>query len=93
MFLRVANSKKVLLSKEGVSETWKQDLIENGDDLISVSEIISFAKTHHFENLIAVDNTANVNFVKYYIPLIEAGFDLVSCNKIANTFLLIFINK
>ena len=81
----VANSKKVLLSKEGVSETWKQDLIEKGDDLISVSEIISFAKTHHFENLIAVDNTANVNFVKYYIPLIEAGFDLVSCNKIANT--------
>jgi aspartokinase/homoserine dehydrogenase 1 len=81
----VANSKKVLLSKEGVSETWKQDLIENGDDLISVSEIISFAKTHHFENLIAVDNTANVNFVKQYIPLIEAGFDLVSCNKIANT--------
>ena len=81
----VANSKKVLLSKEGVSETWKQDLIENGDDLISVSEIISFAKTHHFENLIAVDNTANVNFVKHYIPLIEAGFDLVSCNKIANT--------
>ncbi len=81
----VANSTNVLLRKEGVSETWKKDLIENGDDTIAVSEIISFAKTHHFENLIAVDNTASVNFVKHYIPLIEAGFDLVSCNKIANT--------
>ena len=81
----VANSTNVLLRKEGVSETWKKDLTENGDDTIAVSEIISFAKTHHFENLIAVDNTASVNFVKHYIPLIEAGFDLVSCNKIANT--------
>lgn len=81
----VANSKKVLLSKDGISETWKENLIEHGDEHISITDVISFAKRHHFENLIAVDNTANVNFVKHYIPFIEAGFDLVSCNKIANT--------
>ena len=56
-----------------------------GEDTTSVNDIIEFAKTHHFENLIAVDNTASVSFVENYIPLIEAGFDLVSCNKIANT--------
>ncbi|MEO9569847.1 MAG: bifunctional aspartate kinase/homoserine dehydrogenase I [Polaribacter sp.] len=81
----VANSKKTLLQKNGVSKNWEEDLLINGEENISVDEIITFAKENHFENLIAVDNTASVNFVGNYIPLIEAGFDLVSCNKIANT--------
>jgi aspartokinase/homoserine dehydrogenase 1 len=81
----VANSKKVLLSKHGVSENWKKKLSESGVEDVSVKDIIAFAETHHFENLIAVDNTASANFVSNYIPFIEAGFDLVSCNKIANT--------
>ncbi|MDN3621126.1 bifunctional aspartate kinase/homoserine dehydrogenase I [Polaribacter undariae] len=81
----VANSKKVLLNKNGVSKDWKQNLLENGEENVTVDDIIAFAKANHFENLIAVDNTASVNFVSNYIPFIEAGFDLVSCNKIANT--------
>ena len=81
----VANSKKILLEKNGVTKNWEQNLEEKGEDTTSVNDIIEFAKTHHFENLIAVDNTASVSFVENYIPLIEAGFDLVSCNKIANT--------
>ncbi|TMM32172.1 bifunctional aspartate kinase/homoserine dehydrogenase I [Polaribacter aestuariivivens] len=81
----VANSKKVLLNKNGVSKNWEEDLELQRQENISVDDIISFAKAHHFENLIAVDNTASVPFVANYIPLIEAGFDLVSCNKIANT--------
>ena len=81
----VANSKKVLLNKEGVSKNWKQNLLEKGDENLGVDAVIAFAKAHHFENLIAVDNTASVNFTNTYIPFIEAGFDLVSCNKIANT--------
>lgn len=81
----VANSKKVLLQKDGVSKNWKDDLVALGDEKWTIKHIIDFAKAHHFENLIAVDNTASINFVGNYIPLIEAGFDLVSCNKIANT--------
>tara|TARA_B110000967_G_scaffold150994_1_gene154965 strand:- start:5544 stop:8942 length:3399 start_codon:yes stop_codon:yes gene_type:complete len=81
----IANSKKVLLYKNGVSKNWKEKLSEDGDENVSVQDIIAFAERHHFENLIAVDNTASVNFVGNYIPFIEAGFDLVSCNKIANT--------
>ncbi|WP_397447606.1 bifunctional aspartate kinase/homoserine dehydrogenase I [Polaribacter sp. R77954] len=81
----VANSKKVLLNKNGVSKNWKENLLENGEENVKVSDIIAFAKANHFENLIAVDNTASVNFVSNYIPFIESGFDLVSCNKIANT--------
>ena len=37
------------------------------------------------ENLIAIDNTASETFVGQYAKLIDAGFDLVSSNKIANT--------
>jgi homoserine dehydrogenase len=81
----VASSKKVLLQKTGVSKNWEQDLENSGRENIEIQDIIDFANTHHFENLIAVDNTASIPFVENYIPLIAAGFDLVSCNKIANT--------
>lgn len=80
----VANSRKVALVKNGVAQNWKNE-VENGLENYAIQDIIDFAKTHHLENLIAIDNTANKGFVDNYIPLIEAGFDLVSSNKIANT--------
>src|SRR5690606_6655740 len=80
----IANSKKLLLNKNGVDKNWKAAIkaspLEN-----SIETIIAFAKKHHLENLIAVDNTASSDFYKNYKPLVEAGFDLVSSNKIANT--------
>ena len=81
----VASSKKVLLQKNGVSKNWKQDLENLGQEHIKIKDIVAFANTYHLENLIAVDNTASIPFIENYIPLIAAGFDLVSCNKIANT--------
>ena len=81
----VASSKKVLLSKNGVSENWETELQQNGIDNYTTDTIIDFADTHHLENLIAVDNTASYDFIQQYIPLVKAGFDLVSSNKIANT--------
>lgn len=81
----VVDSKKMLLNKNGISKHWEQDIIEIGQENTSIKAITRFAKLHHLENLIAVDNTASVPFVANYIPLIESGFDLVSSNKIANT--------
>ncbi len=80
----IANSKQVLLNKNGAAKTWKDD-IAKVDGNLSINDIITFAKNHHLENLIAVDNTASSEFYKNYVPLVEAGFDLVSSNKIANT--------
>lgn len=80
----IANSKKLLLNKRGVDANWKEN-IKLAALETSIHEIISFAKAHHLENLIAVDNTASPDFYKNYVPLVEAGFDLVSSNKIANT--------
>ncbi|MFH6772458.1 bifunctional aspartate kinase/homoserine dehydrogenase I [Gaetbulibacter aestuarii] len=80
----ISNSRKLVLHKKGVGEHWKAD-IENSSTESSIEAIVDFARTHHLENLIAVDNTSSSDFHKNYIPLVEAGFDLVSSNKIANT--------
>ncbi|MBL4642757.1 MAG: bifunctional aspartate kinase/homoserine dehydrogenase I [Flavobacteriaceae bacterium] len=81
----IASSSKVILNAAGVSKNWEAELEENGIENTSIEAITAFAKKHHLENLIAVDNTANADFVSNYIPFVEAGFDLVSSNKIANT--------
>jgi homoserine O-acetyltransferase len=89
----IANSTNVLLNEKGASKNWKNELIEKGNKNNSIETVIEFAKQHHLENLIAVDNTANADFVTKYIPLVEAGFDLVSSNKIANTVSFSFYNE
>lgn len=80
----VANSRKVLLEKQGVGKTWKSDIVEKGQPY-TLTDIFDFAKEHHLENLIAIDNTASTEFVTQYTNFIANGFDLVSSNKIANT--------
>ncbi len=89
----VANSKKVLFAKHGVGENWRVDLENASDEHAITDNIISFAQENHLENLIAIDNTASAAFVENYIPLIEAGYDLISSNKIANTVSYDYYNK
>lgn len=79
----IANSKQVLLDKNGVHTHWEQT-IKNAKKYI-VSDIVTYAKNNHLENLIAVDNTASPIFYKNYRSFVAAGFDLVSSNKVANT--------
>lgn len=80
----IANSKKVVFNADGVSKNWKSELRTKGRPY-DKRDIFDFAKTHHLENLIAVDNTASQDFVAHYFDFVEHGFDLVSSNKIANT--------
>lgn len=80
----VANSKKVLFNPKGVSKSWKADIVSKGLEY-QIDDVFDFARNHHLENLIAVDNTANQDFVAHYFDFVENGFDLVSSNKIANT--------
>ncbi|MBF4506729.1 bifunctional aspartate kinase/homoserine dehydrogenase I [Flavobacterium sp. JLP] len=80
----IANSKKLLLNKNGVTSSWKNDIASKGDGY-TIQDIIAYANEYHLENLIAIDNTASATFVENYIPLIESSFDLISSNKVANT--------
>ncbi|WP_028891800.1 bifunctional aspartate kinase/homoserine dehydrogenase I [Tenacibaculum sp. 47A_GOM-205m] len=89
----IANSKKVLLTKNGVATNWSDELENTVDNQHTVDTVIDYAKEHHLENLVAVDNTASVDFIENYIPLVNAGFDLVSSNKIANTVSYDFYKK
>lgn len=88
----IANSKKVLLNKFGIGANWKNALEEKGESY-RVEDIIQYAKEHHLENLIAIDNTASDEFVSNYISLAENSFDLISSNKIANTIEYNFYNQ
>ncbi|MDN3671721.1 bifunctional aspartate kinase/homoserine dehydrogenase I [Flavobacterium branchiarum] len=80
----IANSKKVLLNKNGVTENWKND-VENNGVAYTINDVIAYANENHLENLIAIDNTASAAFVENYISLVESSFDLISSNKVANT--------
>ena len=80
----IANSRKILLNKKGISHTWEQDLAQATTES-KIENIIQWAKEHHLENLIAIDNTASSSFVENYDRLAENAFDLVSSNKIFNT--------
>ena len=80
----IANSKNVLLNKDGVSPNWVNEIQTNGF-AYNIKDIIAYANENHLANLIAVDNTASAAFVENYIPLVENGFDLISSNKVANT--------
>ncbi len=80
----LANSRKVLLNKNGLPKHWKKAISEQGA-AYTLDDIFRYATTHHLENLIAVDNTASGDFVSHYSEFVENGFDLVSSNKIANT--------
>ncbi|AUC83500.1 bifunctional aspartate kinase/homoserine dehydrogenase I [Lacinutrix sp. Bg11-31] len=88
----IANSKKVLFSKNGIDKNWKNTLETNGEHY-RIKDVFQFAKNNHLENLIAIDNTSSLDFVSNYIKLVEQGFDLVSSNKIANTIDLEFYNQ
>ena len=80
----LANSKNLLLNKNGISKKWEEEIKGKGIPY-TIDDIFNYAKIHHLENLIAIDNTASQDFVANYFDFIENGFDLVSSNKIANT--------
>ncbi len=80
----IANSKKLLLNKNGVSQNWRNEIQNNGFSY-TIDDVIAFANENHLENLIAIDNTASASFVGNYVKLAESSFDLISSNKVANT--------
>ncbi|WBV59687.1 ACT domain-containing protein [Chryseobacterium camelliae] len=80
----IANSKKMALNKGGFGSDWRQK-VNYSQTESSVEGLIDYAKEHHLENLVMVDNTASKDFVKHYDVFVDNGFDIVSSNKIYNT--------
>ena len=80
----IANSKKIAFNKAGFGSDWRQK-IKYSTTESSVDSLVDFAKEHHLENLVMVDNTASKDFVKHYPTFVDNGFDIVGSNKIYNT--------
>lgn len=88
----IANSKTLLFQPNGLQVNWRDDKLNLGNNY-QPEEVISFAKKHNLQNLILVDNTANIDFVQHYSHFVENDFHLVSSNKIANTLDLGFYKE
>ncbi|MGY0393425.1 aspartate kinase [Bizionia sp. KMM 8389] len=80
----ITNSKLAFYNDSGLKNSWSIDF-DKFSVPYSVKDIIQYVKTQGFQNVIAIDATASIDFVKNYVPLIESGFHIVSANKLANT--------
>ncbi len=79
----IANTSSVLFQQKN-HKNWQQQKLSQGVPY-TVQDIINYAKLHQLQNLIALDNTASLEFTDHYETLIKGGFHLISSNKIANT--------
>lgn len=88
----VANSKVGLFQEIQDSDDW-ETIFKDKAVSYSLDDVIAYVKAKEFSNLIAIDATASQQFVGKYKRLIEAGFHIVSANKIANTLEYGFYNQ
>ena len=79
-----ANSKVALFNDKGISNQWKTNF-SNSAKPYTIDAILNFVNHRKWDNLIAIDATASVEFVQKYTYLIQNGFHLISANKVANT--------
>lgn len=80
----ITNSSVAFFEKDGVKNQWEANFTQSAFPY-TITDIIEFVQNNHLENLIAVDATASDELVKFYIPLVQNGFDMVAANKKANT--------
>lgn len=88
----IANSKEALFQEIDKHDDWKS-LFSNGASPYGIQDVIDYVQSKNWINLIAIDATASQKFVREYKTLIEAGFHIVTANKIANTLEYDFYNK
>lgn len=83
-FVVIANSSKALFCSNGISTDWETEFKEYSENY-TTQDIVDFTKNNYFENLILVDATASEEIIRDYILYIQDGFNVVACNKKANT--------
>ncbi|RIY34255.1 bifunctional aspartate kinase/homoserine dehydrogenase I [Psittacicella hinzii] len=82
----IANSRKWLLDPKGLNldANWRLRLEEEGLEY-TLSDFIRRCEIDHVVNPVFVDCTSNQNIADSYVRLLEAGFNIVTPNKKANT--------
>lgn len=79
----LANSKRVLIDPNGITQKWKEDF----SSISIVRESNSFYKVANLYDAtkIAIDATASKEVSQYYPELLDHDFNIITANKIANT--------
>ncbi|OCQ20490.1 bifunctional aspartate kinase/homoserine dehydrogenase I [Pseudoalteromonas luteoviolacea] len=81
----VANSKKCLLSTDGIQfQDWQSQLAVSEVSL-SIDKLEQFVKANHLINPVIVDCSSSQVLADQYSQFLEAGFHVVAANKKANT--------
>jgi aspartokinase/homoserine dehydrogenase 1 len=81
----VANSRKLLLDKEGVSFTNWQGQLADSEQSFDIATLEKFVKQNHLINPVIVDCSSSSVLAEQYLSYFEAGFHVVAANKKANT--------
>ncbi|MBC7451897.1 MAG: bifunctional aspartate kinase/homoserine dehydrogenase I [Cytophagales bacterium] len=81
----LANSKKMLISENGITLTsWKEKLEEQGEKA-SLKEFVKRMVDLNLRNSIFVDNTSNKDVVSFYHTILDESISIVTPNKLANS--------
>ncbi|RIY38529.1 bifunctional aspartate kinase/homoserine dehydrogenase I [Psittacicella gerlachiana] len=82
----IANSRKWLLDAKGLEldQNWRLRLEEEGVEY-TLSDFIRRVEIDHVVNPVFVDCTSNQGIADSYVRLLQAGFNIVTPNKKANT--------
>lgn len=79
----VANSRKMLTDRNGLTEKAVMELSRQGEDYGHFSRFIRTAIGMNLRNTVFVDNTASPAVSRCYLELLQHSVSVVTCNKIA----------
>jgi len=81
----LANSKGMVFNSEGIdAANWQENLSQQAVT-VNVDNIKNFVRQNHLINPVLVDCTSNETLALQYVDYLEAGFNVVTPNKKANT--------
>ncbi len=81
----LANSKGMVFNCEGIDAANWQDSLNSNPRPVNVENIKDFVRENHLINPVLVDCTSNESLALQYVDYLEAGFNVVTPNKKANT--------
>ena len=81
----IANSKRLLLNKDGLNLSDWNEQLEKANDRFSIDRISDFVAEAHLNNPVIIDCTSSEDISLQYKDFLEHGFHVVTANKKANT--------
>ncbi|WP_108651766.1 bifunctional aspartate kinase/homoserine dehydrogenase I [Dongshaea marina] len=83
--IALGSSKKMVVDADGIElENWRE-LAEQSTQPFELERIRTLVKQHHLINPVIADCTADEGIAHQYLGFMQAGFHVVTPNKIANT--------